>query len=332
MLRYIVRRLVGIAPLLFLISIVSFAIIELPTGDYLNTYVLTLESQGTRVSDAQVENLRIYYGLDQSIYVRYFKWIGNILLHGNFGWSFVHDRPVSTIIGERLLLTIVLSLITLVFTYIVSIPVGVISAVRQYSIFDYFFTFVGFIGLALPNFLLALVLIWFSFTYLDIPVTGLFSPEFAEASWSWAKVMNMLQRIWVPVIVVGSAGMAGLIRVMRGGLLDELRKQYVVTARAKGVGESTLLFRYPVRVAVNPIISGIGWVFPAIISGGTITAIVLNLPTTGPVLLGALLAQDMYLAGSFIMLLSILVLIGNLISDILLAVMDPRIRFEDLSK
>jgi peptide/nickel transport system permease protein len=199
-------------------------------------------------------------------------------------------------------------------------------------VFDYTFTFIGFIGLALPNFLLALVLLWVSFTYFGVPVTGLFSPEFAEASWSFGKVMNMLQRIWVPVVVVGSAGMAGLIRVMRGGLLDELRKQYVVTARAKGVRESTLLFRYPFRVAVNPIISGIGWLFPAIVSGETITAIVLNLPTTGPVLLGALLAQDMYLAGSFIMMLSILVLIGNLISDILLAAMDPRIRFEELAR
>lgn len=332
MISYIFQRLLVFIPLLFLISIISFIIIELPPGDYLTTYVLLLESQGTRMADAQIENLRLYYGLDRAIYVRYAKWIWNIIAHGNFGWSFDHDRPVSTVIGERILLTILLSTITLVFTYIVAIPIGVLSAVKQYSAFDYTFTFLGFIGLALPNFLLALVLLWVSFNYFGVPVTGLFSPEYAQAAWSLAKVLNMLKRIWVPVIVVGTAGMAGLIRVMRGGLLDELRKQYVITARAKGVSERRLLFRYPVRVAINPLISGIGWLLPSIISGATITSIVLNLPTTGPVLLGALLAQDMYLAGSFIMILSMLVLIGNLISDILLAWMDPRIRFGEVTR
>ena len=329
---YILQRLMVFIPLLFLISIISFVIIELPPGDYLTTYILFLEAQGTRMEDAQIENLRVYYGLDSPIYVRYTKWIWNIIARGNFGWSFDYNRPVSAIIGERILLTIVLSTVTLLFTYIVAIPIGVLSAVKQYSVFDYTFTFIGFVGLALPNFLLALVLLWISFNYFGVPVTGLFSAEYAQAAWSLAKVGNMLKRIWVPVIVVGTAGMAGLIRVMRGGLLDELRKQYVVTARAKGVAERKLLFRYPVRVAINPLISGIGWLLPSIISGATITSIVLNLPTTGPVLLGALLAQDMYLAGSFIMILSVLVLIGNLISDILLAWLDPRIRFGEAAK
>ena len=248
-------------------------------------------------------------------------------MRGNLGWSFAHDRPVSAVIGERLGLTLVVTISTLIFTYVAAVPIGVYSAVRQYSFFDYFWTFWGFVGLAIPNFLFALVLLWIAFRYFGVAITGLFAPEFVDAPWSLARVWSMLQRLWAPVVVVGTAGMAGLIRVMRGTLLDELRKQYVVTARAKGVAEGRLLFKYPVRIAVNPIISGIGWLLPAIISGATITSIVLNLPTTGPVLLGALLAQDMYLAGSFVMILSILVLVGNLISDIVLAWVDPRIRF-----
>ncbi|GAH71503.1 unnamed protein product [marine sediment metagenome] len=249
-----------------------------------------------------------------------------------FGWSFEWARPVSEVIGERIALTMVISICTLLFVWMTAIPIGIYSATHQYSSSDYAFTFLGFIGLATPNFLLALVLMWLSFAYLGIPVTGLFSPEYLGAAWSLAKVWNMLQRIWVPIIVVGTAGTAGLIRVMRGCLLDELRKQYVITARAKGVSEEKLLFKYPVRVAINPLISTIGWLLPTIISGATITAIVLNLPTTGPVLLGALMAQDMYLAGSFVMILSALTVIGTLISDILLAWLDPRIRYERASK
>ena len=221
---------------------------------------------------------------------------------------------------------------TLAFTYIAAIPIGILSAVKQYSTFDYFFTFVGFIGLAVPNFLLALVLLWISFKYFGIVVTGLFSSQYIDAPWTLAKIGNLFTHIWVPVIIIGTAGMAGLLRVMRGCLLDELSKQYVVTARAKGVKEIRLLFRYPVRLALNPIISGVGWLLPAIVSGATITAIVLSLPTLGPLLLGALRSQDMYLAGSIIMILSFLVLIGNLISDILLVWLDPRIKFKALSK
>ena len=327
MLQYIVRRVAAFVPLLLLLSAVSFTIIELPPGDYLTSYVLRLELQGSRITDDQVANLSAYYGLDQPIYTRYLLWLRNILFRGNLGWSFAHDRPVSVVIGERLGLTLVVTISTLIFTYVAAVPIGVYSAVRQYSFFDYFWTFWGFVGLAIPNFLFALVLLWISFRYFGVPITGLFAPEFVDAPWSLARVWSMLQRLWAPVLVVGTAGMAGLIRVMRATLLDELRKLYVVTARAKGVAEGRLLFKYPVRIAVNPIISGIGWLLPAIISGATITSIVLNLPTTGPVLLGALLAQDMYLAGSFVMILSILVLVGNLISDIVLAWVDPRIRF-----
>ena len=330
MLVYIARRVAGFVPLLLLVSAVSFLIIELPPGDYLTSYVIALEAQGNRVSEAQVANLSAYYGLDQPVYVRYFTWLSNIVTRGNLGWSFAHDRPVSVVIGERLGLTVLVAITTLIFTYVVAVPIGVFSAVRQYSFFDYFWTFWGFAGLAIPNFLLALVLLWISFRYFGVAITGLFAPEFVDAPWSLARVWNMLQRLWAPVLVVGTAGMAALIRVMRATLLDELRKQYVVTARAKGVSERRLLFKYPVRMAINPIISGIGWLLPSIISGATITSIVLNLPTTGPVLLGALVAQDMYLAGSFIMVLSVLVLVGNLISDVVLAWVDPRIRFDQL--
>ena len=330
MLEYVARRVAAFVPLLFLISAVSFAIIELPPGDYLSSYMLQLEIQGNRVTDEQVANLAAYYGLDEPIHTRYLLWLRNIVLRGNLGWSFAHDRPVSAVIGERIGLTLVVTVSTLIFTYLTAVPIGVYSAVRQYSFFDYFWTFWGFVGLAIPNFLLALVLLWIAFRYFGVAITGLFAPEYVDAPWSLARVWSMLQRLWAPVLVVGTAGMAGLIRVMRGTLLDELRKQYVVTARAKGVGEGRLLFKYPVRLAVNPIISGIGWLLPAIISGATITSIVLNLPTTGPVLLGALQAQDMYLAGSFVLILSVLVLVGNLISDIVLAWVDPRIRFDRL--
>lgn len=234
--------------------------------------------------------------------------------------------------GERIALTMVISISTLIFVWVVAIPIGIYSATRQYSPLDYVFTLFGFIGLAIPGFLLALVLMWLSFEYLGIPVTGLFSPEFAGAPWNWAKVGNMLQRIWIPVVVVGMASTAGLIRVMRGCLLDELGKPYVITARAKGVKERTLLFKYPVRIAINPMISTIGWLLPAIIGGEALTSIVLNLPITGPMLLGALMSQDMYLAGSFILILSTLTVIGTLISDILLAWLDPRIRYGGVSK
>jgi peptide/nickel transport system permease protein len=259
--------------------------------------------------------------------MRYLRWIWNILRYGNFGRSFQWGQPVSEVIGERLLLTIVMSLVTLLFVWAVAIPIGIYAATHQYSAVDYVLTFIGFIGMSVPSFLLALVLMYVSFAYLNISVTGLFSPEFAEAPWSWSKIWDMLQRLWVPVLVIGTSGTASLIRVMRGTLLDELRKQYVTTARAKGLTERKLLLKYPVRIAINPMISTIGWLLPGIVSGSAIVSIVLNLPTTGPVLLRALMYQDMYLAASFILMLSTLTIVGTLISDILLAAVDPRIRY-----
>jgi len=332
MLSYIIRRIVVLIPLLFIISVISYVIIELPPGDILTMRIMQLKKAGTEVGEAEIARLTQQYGLDKPMYIRYFKWIWNIIRYGNFGWSFEWNKPVSEVMGERIVLTMVISICTLIFTWMVAIPIGIYSATHQYSPFDYTFTFLGFIGLATPNFLLALVLMWLSFAYLHIPVTGLFSPEYVDAAWNMAKVADMFKHIWVAVIVIGTAGTAGIIRVMRGCLLDELRKQYVITARAKGVSERKLLFKYPVRIAINPLISTIGWLLPGIISGEAITGIVLNLPTTGPVLLRALLYQDMYMAGSFILILSTLTVIGSLISDILLAWLDPRIRYGGVSE
>jgi peptide/nickel transport system permease protein len=327
---YIVRRLLAFIPLLFLISVLSFVIIELPPGDWLTARIRALETQQTRLSDLEIQNLVTTYKLDQPVYVRYFQWIGNIVLRGNFGWSFGHDRAVSTVLGERLGTSILISSITLVFTYVVAVPIAILSAVRQYSAFDYIATFIGFIGLAVPNFLVALIILWLAYSWLGIPITGLFSVEYAGAPWSLAKFADFLKHVWVPVVVIGLAGTGGLIRVLRAMVLDELRKQYVTTARAKGVHEVRLLLRYPVRVAINPLISASGGLLPAIVSGEVLTSIVLNLPTIGPVLLGALLSQDMYLAGSIVLILSFLVLVGNLVSDLLLVAVDPRIRYTAL--
>lgn len=311
-----------------MISILSFIIIELPPGDFLTSHIMQLKQSGSDIAEDEIARLESRYGLDKPIYTRYFMWIWKIVRHGDFGRSFQWQEPVTNVIGERLALTMVISICTLIFVWIVAIPIGVFSAIRQYSAFDYIFTFFGFIGLAVPNFLLALVLMYLSFTYLDISVTGLFSQEYVDAAWSLGKVINMLKRLWVPVVVVGTAGTAGIIRVMRGCLLDELRKQYVITARSKGLKEARLLFKYPVRIAINPLISTVGWLLPSIISGNAIVSVVLNLPTTGPILLRALQHQDMYLAASFVLILSTLTVIGTLISDILLAVLDPRIRYE----
>jgi len=331
MLDYTIHRIVQLIPLLAAVSIISFIIIELPPGDYLDVYITQLRQQGAIVSEEEILSLERMYGLDKPVYVRYFKWIWN-MIHGNLGRSLQWNKPVSELISERIALTVMLSICTLIFTWIIAIPIGIYSAVRQYSVFDYTFTFLGFIGLATPNFLLALVLMWLSFAYLNISITGLFSLEYAEAAWSFAKLCDLFKHLWIPIIVIGTAGTAGLIRIMRGCLLDELRKQYVITARAKGVQETKLLFKYPVRIAINPLISTIGWMLPGIISGEAITSIVLNLPTTGPLLLEALLSEDMYLAASFIMILSALTVTGTLISDILLAWLDPRIRYRKMSK
>ena len=329
MLFYSIRRFIYMIILLAVVSVVAFIIIQLPPGDYLTSYIMQLETSGITVDEAAVASLRKEYGLDLSIYAQYFKWVGK-MLHGDFGKSFEwRNKPVSELLGERLPLTVTVSLFALIFTYVVAVPIGIYSATHQYSMGDYTFTVIGFAGLAIPNFLFALVLMFLFFKYLGWSVGGLFSPQYEAASWSLAKVLDMLKHLPIPMVVIGTAGAAGLIRIMRGCLLDELRKQYVITARAKGVAERVLLFKYPVRVAVNPIISTIGWTLPGIVSGETITAIVLSLPTTGPLLFRALMSQDMYLAASIVMFLCFLTLIGTFLSDILLVWVDPRIRYEE---
>ncbi|WP_420346320.1 ABC transporter permease [Pelagibius sp.] len=324
---YVLRRLVFMVPTLLAISIVSFAIVQLPPGDFLDTYISTLEADGGDISSIEVDNLRKRYRLDEPMVVQYWQWITGIVLEGDFGWSFQYQRPVSDVLWDRVGLTFVISLASLVFVYVVAFPIGVYSAVKKYSLGDYVFTFLGFLGLAIPNFLLALILMYGALTFFGQSVGGLFSPEFAEAPWSWARFWDLLAHLWIPVIIIGTASTAGLIRVMRANLADELNKPYVETARAKGVSEGRLLIRYPVRLALNPFVSQVGWELPSLVSGAAITSIVLNLPTTGPVLLIALKSQDMYLAGSFIMILSILTVVGTLVSDLLLAWLDPRIRY-----
>ncbi len=328
MLTYIVRRFLYMIISLWIMSIVAFIVINLPPGDFLTRYIAELQAQGGSADAEEITvALRKEYGLDQPGYVRYFKWMSK-LLRGDFGMSFTWKTPVIELVQQRLILTITISLFTFILTYAVAIPIGIYSATHQYSVGDYTFTTIGFVGLATPNFLLALILMFIFFTYFDIGVGGLFSPEYVDASWSLAKIVDMLYHLWIPIVVIGTAGTAALIRVMRACLLDELSKQYVITARAKGVKERVLLFKYPVRMAINPIVSTIGWQIPGIISGETITAIVLALPTIGPLLLESLRRQDMFLAGAMIMLLSFLTIIGTFLSDLLLTLVDPRIRYD----
>jgi peptide/nickel transport system permease protein len=325
MLKYIVRRIVTMVPTLIAISIVSFVIIQLPPGDFLTSYVANLEAAGEHVEDATIAALEKRYGLGQPIYVQYGKWVLG-MLHGDFGQSFRWGAPVSKLIWGRLGLTVLISFATLLVTWLFSFPVGIYSAVKQYSPGDYIFTTLGFVGVATPNFLIALVLMVVTYLYFGQSVGGLFSPEYVDAPWTWARLVDLLSHLWVPLIVLGTSGTASLIRIMRANLLDELEKPYVTTARAKGQSEFTLLMRYPVRAALNPFVSTVGWTLPRLVSGSTIVSVVLNLPTTGPLMLQALVAQDMYLAGSFILMLSVLTVIGTLVSDILLAWLDPRIR------
>ena len=328
MLFYVIRRLLYMIIILFLLSVVAFIIIQLPPGDYVSAYVAELQSmRGERLGEEEIIALRKIYGVDQPMYVQYFKWLQK-LSHGNFGMSLQLQRPVIDLIAERLPLTVMICILATIFTYAVGMPIGIYSAIRQYSIGDYFSTVFGFIGLAVPNFLLALILMFLFYKYFGFSIGGLFSLQYMDASWSVGKFIDMFKHLPIPVIVIGTPGAAALIRTMRGCLLDELRKQYVITARAKGLEERTLLFKYPVRVAINPIISTIGWTLPWLISGGTITSIVLGLPTMGPLLFEALLKQDMELAGSILMILSFLTVIGTFISDILLVLLDPRIRYE----
>lgn len=313
-------------PLLLLISVLTFAVIQLPPGDYLTTYIAALRESGAELDDAEVANLTAQFGLDKPIHVQYFRWMTGIVLQGDLGWSFQWEKRVNEVIAERLPTTLAISISSLFFVWLLAIPIAVVSATNQYTWFDYLFTLIGFIGLSMPQFLVALVTSWVIYDFTGWAITGLFSLEYVDAPWSWAKLLDLLKNVWLPVIIIGLAGTAGLIRVLRGTLLDELRKQYVVTARAKGVSERHLLFKYPIRIAMNPVFSTIGWLLPSLISGQVIVGIVLNLQTIGPVLLRATLAQDMFLAGAIVLILGSLTVFGTLISDICLAWLDPRIR------
>ncbi|MFZ4660552.1 MAG: ABC transporter permease [Caldilineaceae bacterium] len=327
MLQYIIRRILYMIPTLVAISIVSFAVINLPPGDFVDRQVAQRRTAGENVTLQEEKDLRQFYGLDKSVPEQYLIWIGKILTRGDFGRSFRWDLSVASLIWERLALTIILSTTSIVFVWLTAIPIGLYSAVYKYSFNDYFFTFLGFIGLATPNFLIALVLMYLSFRYLGQSVGGLFSPEYINAPWSLAKALDLLQHIWIPVIVLGSSGTASLIRTLRANLLDELSRPYVTAARTRGLPERWLIVKYPLRHALNPFVSSLNDIFVDLVSGSTIVSVVLGLQTTGPLMLEALRSEDMFLAGSFIMLLSVLTVVGTLFSDILLAWLDPRIRF-----
>ena len=316
----------------FVITVISFFIIVLPPGDFVDRLVQEANQYGENFEPHEIEDLRRVYGLDRSALEQYFIWMRNIIFRGDFGYSFGWDLPVAELIGQRLGLTTLLSVVTLLFIWIVAIPIGIYSAVRKYSLGDYVFTFAGFIGLAVPNFLLALVLLYVSFRYFGQSVGGLFSPEYVEAPWSWGKVVDLFSHLWIPTVVLGTAGTAEVIRKIRANLLDELHRPYVLTARAKGLGETYLLLKYPVRHSLNPFVSDLNDLFVKIVSGETIVAVVLGLQTTGPLLLNALKAEDLYLAASLIMFLSFLAVLGTLFSDLLLMVLDPKIRRQTASQ
>lgn len=324
---YLFRRLIYAFIAIWAVSVVSFLIIQLPPGDYVSSYIANLSQQGGSIGASEVENLRKSFGIDRPLHVQYAKWMSQIL-RGNMGYSFEWEMPVRQLLGERLQLTFVLALVSVAFTWIVAIPIGIISAVKQYSWFDYLATGFGFLGLAVPDFLLALVLLYISFAWLGFSVGGLFSEQYVVASWSVGRVIDLLKHLWIPVLILGTAGTAQLIRIMRANLLDELRKPYVVTARAKGLPEWRLVLKYPVRLALNPAISLTAYILPYLVSGSIIVSIVLNLPTVGPVLLQALVSEDMFVAGAIIMMVGSLTVLGTLISDLLLVWVDPRIKFE----
>lgn len=326
MIGFILRRTLYMLVVLFIISLISFTIIELPPGDYLTSYIARLkQTGGGTVTEDQVAALRHQYGLDMPVYARFLKWLWNAM-QGDLGWSFQFNEPVSKLVGERLGMTLVISISTVIFSYALAIPIGIYSAVKQYSLGDYLLTILGFMGVAIPNFLLALLVMVALFNYFGLSMGGLFSPQYATAPWSWAKFVDLLKHLPAPVLIISLSNLTWLIRIMRGTLLDELNKPYVEAARSRGLTERELLFKYPARIALNPIISTIGYVLPGVFSGATIVSIVLNLPTVGPLLFGALVSQDSYLAGSIVLILSALTVLGTLLSDILLAYIDPRIR------
>ena len=325
MLNYLINRLITMVVTLFVISILVFIIIQLPPGDYLSTYIAELEAQGVKVADDKIKFLREQYGLDRSMVEQYFVWVTG-LLQGDLGYSFEHDKPVADVVGDRMFLTIILNAGTILFIYIVAFPIGVYTAVNQYSFGDYSLSFIGLLGLATPNFLLALILLYFANVYFGTSIGGLMDPKYIDQPWSLDKALSVLEHLWVPVFVIGTAGTAGMIRRLRANLLDELQKQYVVTGRSKGLPEGRLLRKYPLRMALNPFVADIGSLLPEVVSGSVIVSAVMSLPTTGPMLLDSLQSQDMFLAGSFLMFLAVLTVVGMLISDILLGVLDPRIR------
>jgi peptide/nickel transport system permease protein len=327
MLRYIVQRLLLLPVLIVLFSIIVFWLVQAPPGDFLTSYISTLASSGSSMDQAQVDALRQQFGLDQPIHVRYVRWMDG-LLHGSLGYSLEYQRQNTELIGERLGLTLFLALFAFFITWVIAIPAGIYSATHKNSILDYLFTVLNYVGVATPNFMLALILMWFAFDSFGLSITGLFSPEYVQASWSWDRFVDLLKHIWLPAVVLGIAGTARLTRVMRANLLDELNKQYVVMGRAKGLSEWRLVMKYPVRLAFNPLVSTIGWYLPQLFSGSLIVATVMNLPNIGPLLLRALTQKDMYLAGSILLIYCLLTIIGTLISDILLALVDSRIRME----
>ena len=327
MLGYLIRRLLYAVLAVWAVSIISFFIINLPPGDYVTSYIAQLAIQGSMIQQEEVANLRQFYGLDQPMYMQYLKWM-NQIRQGNLGFSFEFGLPVNDVIGERMLLTMMLALATVVFIWLLAIPVGIFSAVRQYSIWDHTFTFFGFVGLAVPDFMLALVMMYSAFVLFSFSVGGLFSPEFVTASWSPARVWDLARHMIIPVIILGTSGTASLIRITRANLLDELRKPYVTTARAKGMSEWKLIMKYPVRMALNPAISLTAYILPFLVSGSIVVSVVLGLPTVGPILLKALVAQDMFLAGAIILLIGVMTVVGTFLSDLLLLWADPRVRFE----
>ncbi|HEY2617049.1 MAG TPA: ABC transporter permease [Acetobacteraceae bacterium] len=329
MLTYLARRLVLAVITIFAITLVTFAILHLPPVDFVTAYAAQAAASGTQISAAEADAMRLAYGLNQPLWVQYWKWLAMVVT-GDFGRSFEYGRPVTEVIGDRLWLTILLSLGAIVITWGLALPIGIYSAVRQYSFGDYFFTFLGFVGLAVPNFLLALIVMYFGLRWFGISVSGLFSAEQQLAPWTWAKLTDLLQHLPVPILILSLAGTAQLVRIMRANLLDELRRPYVVTARARGLPESHVILKYPVRAALNPFASTIGYLLPFMVSGSVIISVVLSLPTVGPLLLRSLLSQDMLLASSIILMLGVLTVIGTLISDLLLMWIDPRIRLGQL--
>lgn len=333
MMAFLLRRSLLAVLTVFSISIFSFVMLQLPKGDYVSSYIARQIEEGyggvQRVSGEGMRQqeiaLRHLYGLDRPLVVQYFKWLGRVV-RGHFGQALEYRLPIWTVIKDRLLMTIILAGSTVLFTWIMAIPIGIFSAVRQHSVADYLITFVGFIGLATPDFLLALILMYFAFAYLHLSVGGLFSQEYVTAAWSLARVWDLLKHLWIPALILGTSGTAALVRVMRANLLDELNKPYVITARSKGLSEWRLILKYPVRVAMNPLVSTVGYLLPYLISGSVIVSVVLSLPTLGPVLLQSLFTQDLFLASTIVLMLGVMTVIGTLLSDILLVLVDPRIK------